>query len=43
MVVEARYILAEEPDIHDTALYHAVLAAIAEGNTCPVPKLVHSR
>lgn len=30
---EARYILAEEPDIHDTALYHAVLAAIAEGNT----------
>ena len=29
---EARYILAEEPDIHDTALYHAVLAAIAEGN-----------
>jgi hypothetical protein len=30
---EARYILAGEPDIHDTALYHAVLAAIAEGNT----------
>jgi hypothetical protein len=30
---EARYILAEEPDIHDTALYHAVLAAIAEGNS----------
>jgi hypothetical protein len=30
---EARYILAEEPDIHDTALYHAVLAAIAAGNT----------
>src|ERR1700678_4014012 len=30
---EARYILAEEPDVHDTALYHAVLAAIAEGNT----------
>ena len=30
---EARYILAEEPDIHDSALYHAVLAAIAEGNT----------
>jgi len=29
---EARYILAEEPDLHDTALYHAVLAAIAEGN-----------
>lgn len=30
---EARYILAEEPDLHDTALYHAVLAAIADGNT----------
>lgn len=30
---EARYILAEEPDIRDTALYHAVLAAIAEGST----------
>jgi hypothetical protein len=30
---EARYILAEEPDMHDTALYHAVLAAVAEGNT----------
>lgn len=30
---EARYILAEEPDIHDTAIYHAVLAAIADGNT----------
>jgi hypothetical protein len=30
---EARYILAEEPDLHDTALYHAVLAAISEGNT----------
>lgn len=30
---EARYILAEEPNMHDTALYHAVLAAIAEGNT----------
>jgi uncharacterized protein len=29
---EARYILAEELDLHDTALYHAVLAAIAEGN-----------
>ncbi|MGD0606953.1 MAG: ATP-binding protein [Streptosporangiaceae bacterium] len=29
---EARYILAEEPDLHDTALYHAVLAAIADGN-----------
>ena len=30
---EARYLLAEEPDLHDTALYHAVLAAIADGNT----------
>jgi AAA+ ATPase superfamily predicted ATPase len=30
---EARYILAEEPGLHDTALYHAVLAAISEGNT----------
>ncbi len=30
---EARCILAEEPDIHDTALYHTVLPAIAEGNT----------
>ena len=30
---EARYLLAEEPDLRDTALYHSVLAAIAEGNT----------
>ena len=29
---EARYLLAEEPDLHDTALYHSVLAAIATGN-----------
>jgi uncharacterized protein len=29
---EARYLLAEEPDLHDTALYHSVLAAIANGN-----------
>lgn len=29
---EARYLLAEEPELHDTALYHAVLAAIAAGN-----------
>ena len=29
---EARYLLAEEPDLRDTALYHSVLAAIAEGN-----------
>ncbi len=30
---EARYLLAEEPDIRDTALYNSVLAAIADGNT----------
>jgi hypothetical protein len=30
---EARYLLAEEPDIRDPALYHSVLAAVAEGNT----------
>ncbi|MFJ6211760.1 ATP-binding protein [Streptomyces sp. NPDC092296] len=30
---EARYLLAEEADIRDTALYHSVLAAVAEGNT----------
>ncbi|WP_197672132.1 ATP-binding protein [Alloactinosynnema sp. L-07] len=30
---EARYLLAEESDIRDPALYHAVLAAIAAGNT----------
>ncbi|SDT34989.1 AAA family ATPase [Actinoplanes derwentensis] len=30
---EARYILAEEPDLRDPALYHSVLAAIAEGHT----------
>nr|MDT0665425.1 ATP-binding protein [Micromonospora sp. DSM 115978] len=30
---EARYLLAEEPDVHDAALYHSVLAAIANGNT----------
>lgn len=29
---EARYLLAEEPGIRDEALYHSVLAAIAEGN-----------
>ncbi|WP_223837696.1 AAA family ATPase [Streptomyces venezuelae] len=29
---EARYLLAEEPDLHDIALYHSVLAAIAAGN-----------
>jgi hypothetical protein len=29
---EARFLLAEEPDLHDTALYHGVLAAIAQGN-----------
>lgn len=30
---EARYLLAEEADIRDTATYHAVLGAIAAGNT----------
>jgi AAA+ ATPase superfamily predicted ATPase len=29
---EARYLLAEESDIRDPALYHSVLAAIASGN-----------
>lgn len=30
---EARYLLADEPDLHDPGLYHSVLAAIAAGNT----------
>lgn len=30
---EARYLLAEETDIREPALYHSVLAAIASGNT----------
>jgi AAA+ ATPase superfamily predicted ATPase len=30
---EARYLLAEESDIRDPALYHSVLAAIANGNS----------
>lgn len=30
---EARYLLAEETDIRDTALYHSVLAAVAGGNS----------
>jgi AAA+ ATPase superfamily predicted ATPase len=30
---EARYLLADEPDLRDTAVYHSVLAAIASGNT----------
>lgn len=30
---EARYLLAEETDIRDPALYHSVLAAIATGST----------
>jgi uncharacterized protein len=30
---EARYLLAEESDIRDPAIYHSVLAAIASGNT----------
>lgn len=29
---EARYLLAEEPDLRDTSLYHSVLAAVAEGH-----------
>ncbi|MFE5210387.1 ATP-binding protein [Streptomyces sp. NPDC056600] len=29
---EARYLLAEDADIRDTALYHSVLAAVAQGN-----------
>jgi AAA+ ATPase superfamily predicted ATPase len=29
---EARFLLAEEPDLRDTALYHGVLSAIAAGN-----------
>ncbi|GGS24077.1 ATPase AAA [Streptomyces parvus] len=29
---EARYLLAEEPDLRDTALYLSVLAAVADGN-----------
>ncbi|MGH3921460.1 MAG: ATP-binding protein, partial [Pseudonocardiaceae bacterium] len=30
---EARYLLAEDPGMRDPALYHSVLAAVAEGNT----------
>jgi hypothetical protein len=30
---EARYLLAEETDIREPAIYHSVLAAIAGGNT----------
>ena len=33
MFTEARYLLAEEPDLRDIALYHSVLAAITAGNT----------
>lgn len=29
---EARYLLADEPELEDTGLYHSVLAAIASGN-----------
>ena len=29
---EGRYLLAVEPDLRDTALYHSVLAAVAEGH-----------
>ncbi|MGX6600913.1 ATP-binding protein [Micromonosporaceae bacterium Da 78-11] len=30
---EARYLLADEPELRDLGLYHSVLAAIAAGNT----------
>lgn len=30
---EGRYLLAEEPDMRDGALYHSVLAAVADGHT----------
>jgi len=30
---EGRYLLAEEPELHDRALYHSVLGAIADGNS----------
>lgn len=30
---EARYLLAEEPNLRDSALFHSVLAAVAEGNS----------
>ncbi|NEA35433.1 ATP-binding protein [Streptomyces sp. SID13031] len=30
---EARYLLAEEADVRDPALYHSVLAAVANGNS----------
>jgi uncharacterized protein len=30
---EARYLLAEDADVRDTAIYHGVLAAIAAGNS----------
>lgn len=30
---EARYLLADDPGLRDPALYHSVLAAVAEGNT----------
>ncbi|WP_283138196.1 AAA family ATPase [Rhizohabitans arisaemae] len=33
MFLEARYLLAEEPDLRDGAIYHSVLSAIAEGNS----------
>ena len=32
MLSPARFLLAEEPDLRDTALYHSVLAAVAEGH-----------
>ncbi|MFD7445250.1 ATP-binding protein [Streptomyces sp. NPDC059909] len=35
---EARYLLADESDVRDRALYHSVLAALAEGN-CTAGKI----
>lgn len=32
LLKEARYLLAEEPTLRDKALYHSVLAAVADGN-----------
>lgn len=37
MFLEARYLLAEEPDLRDPALYHSVLAAIATETPAAAP------
>jgi hypothetical protein len=42
---EARYLLAEEAEIRDTALYHSVLAAVARLEctiSCPAPDSTYS-